>query len=256
MWAAKRLLASVLSSVLDEYVESDSIDSENLNVDVMKGELHLENLVLRPNALDSLGLPLKLVRGLIGRVKITGANLGTVRCAAHRLRCAPRSRALPSPPTLRPPTVPAALHGYAARHCAYQGGDQRCAHFARSGDGLRARAAAETRVGEEERRAGQDRQARARAPSRAAAVALGRRRRRERRQRGEREQRGGGGGGCAGLEGEARGEDHRQHARRYPQRAHPLRRQRLGPRAPVRVRHHRRGAPNAHDERSLGGGVR
>jgi hypothetical protein len=102
MWAAKKLLSSFLSSALNEYVEAESIDSENLNVDVMKGELHLENLRLRSTALEALGLPLQLERGLIGQVKITGANLSTVRCIVW-MRTLARSR-LASPFFCLPPS--------------------------------------------------------------------------------------------------------------------------------------------------------
>ncbi|KAG5182559.1 vacuolar protein sorting-associated protein 13A N-terminal domain-containing protein, partial [Tribonema minus] len=75
----ERLLASILTSVLGEYVESSSFSQETIRLGVWSGNLVLENMTLKASVLDPAQLPLELRHGRIGRLelKIPLTRLGT-----------------------------------------------------------------------------------------------------------------------------------------------------------------------------------
>ncbi|XP_063707909.1 intermembrane lipid transfer protein Vps13D-like, partial [Culicoides brevitarsis] len=64
----RELIAWVLNNYLGKYVEN--LNTAQLSVALLSGEVELENLPLRPDALRHLGLPLKIQSGSIGKVKL------------------------------------------------------------------------------------------------------------------------------------------------------------------------------------------
>ena len=66
----ERYLASHLTSLLGEYFEESCFSRQNLSLGAWSGTVVLENLVLKPTALDALDLPLALRRGSIGRLQL------------------------------------------------------------------------------------------------------------------------------------------------------------------------------------------
>jgi vacuolar protein sorting-associated protein 13A/C len=63
------LLESVLGSFLKKYLEGFS--SDNLKLSVWSGKISLENLTLRSDIFKQFKLPLELVFGKLGKLKIT-----------------------------------------------------------------------------------------------------------------------------------------------------------------------------------------
>lgn len=72
---AKSLLLNVLVDVLGNYVEG--LTRENLKLGVWSGKIELSNLLLKDSALDQLNLPIRVVKGSLGnlRVKVPWASL-------------------------------------------------------------------------------------------------------------------------------------------------------------------------------------
>ena len=70
-------VAGVLNKVLGDWIEN--LDSENLNLSVFSGEILLQDLSLKPEAFNNLGLPFQLVRGYVGKIsaKIPWTSLGS-----------------------------------------------------------------------------------------------------------------------------------------------------------------------------------
>uniref|UniRef100_A0A336MDN8 CSON015545 protein n=1 Tax=Culicoides sonorensis TaxID=179676 RepID=A0A336MDN8_CULSO len=64
----RELIAWVLNNYLGKYVEN--LNTAQLSVALLSGEVELENLPLRPDALRHLGLPLKVQCGSIGKVRL------------------------------------------------------------------------------------------------------------------------------------------------------------------------------------------
>ncbi|WBW72722.1 intermembrane lipid transfer protein, chorein family Vps13a [Schizosaccharomyces osmophilus] len=58
------LIAGLLNKILGSYV--DNLDTKQLNIGVWGGRVSLQNLAIKPEALDKLGIPIKIVRGFIG----------------------------------------------------------------------------------------------------------------------------------------------------------------------------------------------
>ncbi|EPY53660.1 vacuolar protein sorting-associated protein 13a [Schizosaccharomyces cryophilus OY26] len=58
------LIAGLLNKVLGSYV--DNLDTKQLNIGVWGGHVSLRNLSIKPEALDKLGIPIKISRGFIG----------------------------------------------------------------------------------------------------------------------------------------------------------------------------------------------
>jgi len=65
---AKRLLLSVLTSVLGEYV--NGLTEENLKLGVWSGKISLHNLELNRNMLDKLNLPVDILQGSLKSLEI------------------------------------------------------------------------------------------------------------------------------------------------------------------------------------------
>uniref|UniRef100_A0A182Q6S0 UBA domain-containing protein n=1 Tax=Anopheles farauti TaxID=69004 RepID=A0A182Q6S0_9DIPT len=65
----RELIAWVLNNYLGKYVEN--LNTAQLTIALLSGQVELENLPLRKDALRHFGLPLQIVSGSIGRVKLT-----------------------------------------------------------------------------------------------------------------------------------------------------------------------------------------
>ncbi|OMJ29920.1 Vacuolar protein sorting-associated protein 13 [Smittium culicis] len=63
------VIAKVLNGFLGGYV--DNLETNQLNIGIWKGDVTLRNLSLRKDALDSLNLPLDIIRGNIGTLSLT-----------------------------------------------------------------------------------------------------------------------------------------------------------------------------------------
>ena len=74
---AKQALQGILSDLLGKYVDGLSLD--NLRVGIFSGNIEIQNLTLKLNVLDQFNLPLRLIKGSIGTIKITipWTNLGS-----------------------------------------------------------------------------------------------------------------------------------------------------------------------------------
>ncbi|XP_063232383.1 intermembrane lipid transfer protein Vps13D [Bacillus rossius redtenbacheri] len=64
----ERLVAWVLNNYLGKYVEN--LNTAQLSIEVLQGEVELENLPLKKDALRHVGLPVQLLSGNIGKVKL------------------------------------------------------------------------------------------------------------------------------------------------------------------------------------------
>ena len=62
-------LATVLNKVLGDFVEG--FNGEQLNVSLFSGKLQLEKMLIRPQAIDQLGLPVVLRYGIINSIEAT-----------------------------------------------------------------------------------------------------------------------------------------------------------------------------------------
>ncbi|XP_062546775.1 intermembrane lipid transfer protein Vps13D [Armigeres subalbatus] len=65
----RELIAWVLNNYLGKYVEN--LNTAQLTIALLSGQVELENLPLRKDALRNLGLPLQIIGGTIGKVKLT-----------------------------------------------------------------------------------------------------------------------------------------------------------------------------------------
>ncbi|XP_058818048.1 intermembrane lipid transfer protein Vps13D isoform X2 [Topomyia yanbarensis] len=65
----RELIAWVLNNYLGKYVEN--LNTAQLTIALLSGQVELENLPLRKDALRCLGLPLQIINGTIGKVKLT-----------------------------------------------------------------------------------------------------------------------------------------------------------------------------------------
>ncbi|XP_052894433.1 intermembrane lipid transfer protein Vps13D [Anopheles moucheti] len=65
----RELIAWVLNNYLGKYVEN--LNTAQLTIALLSGQVELENLPLRKDALRHFGLPLQIVSGSIGKVKLT-----------------------------------------------------------------------------------------------------------------------------------------------------------------------------------------
>lgn len=85
-------VAFYLNKYLGQYVSG--LDAESLKISVWKGDVELRNLVLKPEALAGLNLPITVKSGLLGRLtlKVSGARPAGARACARggrhrRARC-------------------------------------------------------------------------------------------------------------------------------------------------------------------------
>jgi vacuolar protein sorting-associated protein 13A/C len=63
------LLESVLNRVLGQYIQG--LNRNDLSVSVWSGDVHLTNVKLKPDIFQQFKLPLKLIYGRIGNLKIS-----------------------------------------------------------------------------------------------------------------------------------------------------------------------------------------
>lgn len=63
------LVAWVLNNYLGKYVEN--LNTDQLSIAILSGEVELENLPLRRDALRHLGVPVEIRAGFVGRVKLS-----------------------------------------------------------------------------------------------------------------------------------------------------------------------------------------
>ena len=70
-------IANVLNKVLGDWIAD--LDANNLNLSVFSGEILLQDLSLKPEAFNNLGLPFRLVHGYVGKIsaKIPWTSLGS-----------------------------------------------------------------------------------------------------------------------------------------------------------------------------------
>lgn len=62
------LAAWVLNNYLGKYVEN--LNTDQLSIALLSGEVELENLPLKKDALRHLGLPVQIKAGFLGKVKL------------------------------------------------------------------------------------------------------------------------------------------------------------------------------------------
>jgi hypothetical protein len=77
-------VAFYLNKFLGRYVSG--LDAESLKISVWKGDVELRNLVLKPEALAGLNLPITVKSGLLGRLtlKVCGGLNMLFACARVR----------------------------------------------------------------------------------------------------------------------------------------------------------------------------
>lgn len=63
------VVASLLTKYLGQYI--DGLSKENLNMSLGSGELELEDLHLKPEALDQLELPIRVHAGALGKLSLS-----------------------------------------------------------------------------------------------------------------------------------------------------------------------------------------
>lgn len=63
------VVASLLTKYLGQYI--DGLSKENLNMSLGSGELELEDLHLKPEALDQLELPIRVHAGSLGKLSLS-----------------------------------------------------------------------------------------------------------------------------------------------------------------------------------------
>lgn len=69
MFSASAIVRSLLAQHLGEFVEKDCLDS--LTASLWWGQVALDNVRLKSSVLDSLGLPIRLRQGHVGRLEVT-----------------------------------------------------------------------------------------------------------------------------------------------------------------------------------------
>lgn len=63
------LVASILNGILGKYIKD--LDSSNLNLGILKGNVILTDLELRDDALDGFHLPVEVTHGYVGKISLT-----------------------------------------------------------------------------------------------------------------------------------------------------------------------------------------
>ncbi|CAM9668832.1 unnamed protein product [Ectocarpus sp. 4 AP-2014] len=66
----ERLVSSILTRLLGEYVEDSTFNTESVKLGIWRGYLVLENMHIKKTLMDMLELPLALRHGIIGRLQI------------------------------------------------------------------------------------------------------------------------------------------------------------------------------------------
>lgn len=62
------LVASILNGILGKYIKD--LDSSNLNLGILKGNVVLTDLELRDDALDGFHLPVEVTQGYVGKISL------------------------------------------------------------------------------------------------------------------------------------------------------------------------------------------
>lgn len=62
------LASNIITALLGEYIEN--VDPKSLNIAIFKGNLDLYDLKLKKTALDSFNLPVTVVQGLLGHLRL------------------------------------------------------------------------------------------------------------------------------------------------------------------------------------------
>ena len=62
------VIADVLGQVCGQYIEN--VDPRDLNLSIMKGVVELKDLKLKKEALDELGLPIEVQRGMVDKLVV------------------------------------------------------------------------------------------------------------------------------------------------------------------------------------------
>jgi hypothetical protein len=62
----ERVLRKILNNSLGDFFEN--ISSNDVKVGIFSGKVQLKNLKLKPSIMERLGLPIKLISGLIGNI--------------------------------------------------------------------------------------------------------------------------------------------------------------------------------------------
>ena len=62
------VIADVLGQVCGQYIEN--VDPRDLNISIMKGLVKPKDLKLKKEALDELGLPIKVERGMVDKLVV------------------------------------------------------------------------------------------------------------------------------------------------------------------------------------------
>lgn len=63
------ILESILNKILGQYIQD--LNKQDLNISVWSGDLKLQNVKLRPDIFKQYKIPLELVYGQIGNLKIS-----------------------------------------------------------------------------------------------------------------------------------------------------------------------------------------
>ena len=64
-----RLIGSVIANILNDKIED--LDSNQLNVSLLSGNLELRDLKIRQSILDEVNLPVVLLNGIIGKISVS-----------------------------------------------------------------------------------------------------------------------------------------------------------------------------------------
>lgn len=81
-------VAFYLNKYLGRYVAG--LDAESLKISVWKGDVELRNLLLKPEALAGLNLPITVKSGLLGRLTLKASS--SAPCSAGNCACQSCSR--------------------------------------------------------------------------------------------------------------------------------------------------------------------
>lgn len=64
-----RLVGSVIANLLNDKIEN--LDSNQLNVSLLSGNLELRDLKIRQSILDEVNLPIVLQKGVVGKISVS-----------------------------------------------------------------------------------------------------------------------------------------------------------------------------------------
>ena len=88
-------VAFYLNKYLGNYVYG--LDPQSLKISVFKGDVQLNNLHLKPEALNALNLPITVKAGLLGSLTLKVRQLHYISCTACSSEAAQLQTILPQP---------------------------------------------------------------------------------------------------------------------------------------------------------------